>query len=278
MVYDFLVPLCPGSGYGSGMQVPWRVLILLLIGFDCVAQEASRLQTMNLTVDGIPRTALVYVPPDAGGDKKLPVVFVYHGHGGNAQAAAKGFKIDQLWPEAISVYPQGINTPGLLHDPEGKQTGWQSMPGTVGDRDLHFFDAMVAQLEKDHPVDPMRIYCTGHSNGAIHTYLLWLSRPNVIAAVAPCSGFAKFGSQLPPKPAMILGGSKDDNVKFEWQQMMIDTVIKVNGCDPAGTPWEGKGTLYASHGGTPLVTFVYPGGHGMVPEEAPLIVKFFQEH
>lgn len=259
------------------MQIPWRVGVLLLIGFGALAQGELQLQTMNLTVDGVARSALVYVPPTAGSEK-LPLVFVFHGHGGHAQDAVNGFKINQLWPEAISVYPQGINTPGLLYDPEGKAPGWQSMPGTVGDRDLHFFDALLAQLEKDHRVDRARIYCTGHSNGAFFTYLLWLTRTDALAAVAPCSGFAKFATQLPPKTAMIMGGSNDEKVKFEWQQATIDAVIKGNGCASAGTPWQGVGTLYPSASGAPLVTFVYEGGHGMIPVEAPLIVKFFQEH
>ena len=59
---------------------------------------------------------------------------------------------------------------------------------------------------------------------------------------------------------------------------MIDAVRKVNGCEAASEPWQGTGTIYPSKGGTPLVTFIYPGAHAMDPAEPPLIVKFFQEH
>lgn len=258
-----------------------RIMTVGLIGFGSLAQAATPLQTLKLTVDGIARTALVYVPPDAG-TAKLPLVFIFHGHGQHAPNAVASYKIDQLWPEAISVYPEGVNTALPLYDPKGTATGWQALPGTFGDRDLHFFDALLAEIEKEHTVDPVRVYCTGVSNGAFFTYLLWLTRTNVFAAVAPCSGFADatFATQLPPKPAIISGGSQDKTVDFALQKATMDTVIKTNGCDPAGTPWENQtgATLYTSSSGTPLVTFIFPGGHSIPATEPGLIVKFFKEH
>ena len=256
-------------------------LTVLTLGTLASGAPADGLQTLELSVDGVARTALVYIPPGAGSTGTLPVVFVFHGHGGSSRNAVNTFGFDRLWPEAISVYPQGLNTPGKLTDPEGLRSGWQKDLGDQGDRDLHLFDALLARLrlQKDHPVDARRIYATGHSNGGGFTYLLWRARPQVTAAVAPCSGAALYAKQLTPKPAMILAGRNDALVKFEWQEMMIDAVRKVNGCEVAGEPWQGgAGTLYPSKGGTPLVTFVYPGGHAMDPAEPALIVKFFQEH
>ncbi len=52
------------------------------------------------------------------------------------------------WPEAIVVYMQGLNTPGALTDPDGKRPGWQKTFGDQGDRDLKFFDAVLATLRK----------------------------------------------------------------------------------------------------------------------------------
>lgn len=261
------------------MNIARNVVVTLMVGIGLLVHQSSAdtLQPMDLTVDGAARTAVVYVPPGKP-TGSLPLVFVFHGHGGTSRNALNTFGINRLWPEAISVYPQGLNTPGKLTDPEGLRSGWQKTVSDQGDRDLHFFDAMLTQLKKDYPVDPKRIYCTGHSNGAGFTYLLWLARPEVFAAMAPCSGAAAYAAQLTPKPAMILGGQNDPLVKFEWQEMMMDAVRKINGCDPKGEPWQGAGTLYPSNGGTPLVTFIYPGGHSMDPAEPALIVKFFREH
>lgn len=252
-------------------------LVLALLSFGPLAHGASEsgLQTMDLTVDGVSRTALVYAPP-VGTSTSLPVVFVFHGHGGTSRNAVNTFGITHLWPEAISVYPQGLDTPGQLTDPDGLRSGWQKAMGDQGDRDLHFFDAILTRLKKDYPVDPKRIYCTGHSNGGGFTYLLWLARADVFAAMAPCSGAARYVMQLTPKPAMILGGQRDPLVKFEWQERMMESVRGINGCDATGVPWQTVGTVYPSKSGTPVVTFIYPGGHAMDPAEPGLIVKFFQ--
>ncbi len=50
---------------------------------------------------------------------------------------------------------------------------------------------------------------TGHSNGGTFTYLLWLARGDVFAAVAPSSAAARYAGKLTPKPALIMGGSED---------------------------------------------------------------------
>src|SRR5437763_6193099 len=93
-------------------------------------------------VDGVRREAIVYAPT-AKGAGKLPLIFDFHGHGGTHRNAARGHHFHETWPEALVVYPQGLNTPGKLTDPEGKKPGWQSGPGGQKDRDLHFVDAML---------------------------------------------------------------------------------------------------------------------------------------
>jgi len=59
----------------------------------------------------------------------VPVVLVFHGHGGTARYAARTFALHRHWPEAIVVYPQGLNTPGRRTDPEGRRPGWQHAAG-----------------------------------------------------------------------------------------------------------------------------------------------------
>ncbi|CAN5774747.1 hypothetical protein BH09VER1_BH09VER1_17000 [soil metagenome] len=186
-------------------------------------------------------------------------------------------KYHVLWPEAIVVYPDGLKTTIPLYDPEGLKTGWQVGPGFNDDRDLKFFDAMLASLRKDYHVDDKRIYVTGHSNGGSFTYALWAARGPVIAAVAPTSAAAALVlSQLTPKPASIVGGTNDQIVKFPWQQSTIDAVLKLNECG-AGQPAGTNITAYPSPTGNPLVTYIYPGNHTPPPTVAPLIVKFFRD-
>ena len=233
-------------------------------------------QRLEFKLDGVTREALVYVPPTAKASS-LPVVFVFHGHGGSARQAARSFALDRHWPDGISVYLQGLNTPGRLTDPEGKRPGWQHGAGDQQDRDLKFFDAVLLRLKQGYQADGKRIYATGHSNGGGFTYLLWAERGDVLAAVAASAAAFRDVGKLKPKPAMHLAGEQDALVKFTWQQLTMNAVRKLNGCDGEGKPWDRQCTIYPSETGTPFVTFIHPGGH-QFPTEAPaLIAKFFKE-
>ncbi|HEY6168318.1 MAG TPA: PHB depolymerase family esterase [Verrucomicrobiae bacterium] len=261
------------------------ILIALVVARPVLGAAAGELpqgfQRLELTVDGVTREALVYAPASAK-EKSTPVVFVWHGHGGNMRQSARGLAMNTHWPEAISVYAQGLNTPGRLTDPEGKKPGWQHSVGAQGDRDLKFFDALLAKLKVDYKVDGKRIYSTGHSNGGGFTYLLWSVRGDVFAAVAPsaaaASGMASQVGKLKPKPAMHLAGENDPLVKYEWQKAAMEAVRKLNGCESEGKPWDKQCLIYESKGGTPFVSFIHPGGHEFKPEAPALIAKFFKEH
>ncbi|WP_232068447.1 alpha/beta hydrolase family esterase [Gemmata obscuriglobus] len=187
------------------------------------------------------------------------------------------------WPEAICVYPQGLNTPVKLTDPEGKKSGWQITAGEQNDRDLKFFDAMLKSLRADYKVDETRVYVTGHSNGGRFTQLLWAERGDVFAAVAP-SGTTAVGltKSFKPKPCLHIAGEKDELVKFAWQKQTMDAVRKLNGCESEGAPWDKEktpaGVVYASKRGTPFVELVYPGGHTFPTDGAERIVTFFKQH
>jgi polyhydroxybutyrate depolymerase len=235
------------------------------------------LQRRELVVDGVKREALLYAPDNAKTEAS-PVIFGFHGHGGNMNNAARQYHFHSLWPEAIVVYPQGLNTPGRLTDPEGKKPGWQSGPGDQSDRDLKFFDAVLAALHQDFKVDDKRIYSSGHSNGGGFTYLLWATRGDKFAAFAPSAAAAtKNLGLLKPKPVLHIGGENDPLVKFARQQATMEAVRKLNQCG-AGQPWEldPNCTYYPSPLGAPVITAIHPGTHNY-PDEAPeVIVKFFK--
>jgi polyhydroxybutyrate depolymerase len=258
------------------MRKTWLFLMLLTLA-NPLARAVENFQQMDFTVDGVARTARVYMP-SAAKTNPAPLVFVFHGHGGNARNADRSFHLETEWPEAVVVYMQGLPTVGKLTDPEGVRNGWQAAAGDYGDRDLKFFDAVLARLKQDYKIDAKRIYATGHSNGGGFTYLLWLTRGDVFAAVAPCAAVAKYAMRLKPKPVMHIAGENDPLVKFAWQKRMMAAIRKVNGCDATGQTWGKDCTLYPSPNGAPVVTFIHPGGHIVPPSAPSLIVKFFKEH
>ena len=156
----------------------------LTIAVSLLAQAQAEPQTLALQVEGVQRTALVYAP-ESSRSKPAPLVFCWHGHGGGSRQAALSFQMHRNWPGAISVYPQGLPT-STKNDPDGARNGWQiTSNGPLGGRDLKFFDALFARLQKDYRVDLDRVYCMGHSNGGRFTYVLWQARGDVFAAFGP---------------------------------------------------------------------------------------------
>jgi polyhydroxybutyrate depolymerase len=165
-------------------QIRSIFLPTLLLAATLSSRAAEGPSRREWKVDGVVREALVYAPTSAASGS-TPIAFAFHGHGGSMNNATRMFSFHTHWPEAIVVYMQGLNTPGRLTDPKGEKPGWQRTVGDQDDRDLKFFDAVLASLKQDYRVDAKRIYATGHSNGGGFTYLLLAARGSTFAAFAP---------------------------------------------------------------------------------------------
>lgn len=227
------------------------------------------------TVKGVERQAII-LEPLKNSETRIPVIFNFHGHGGNMRnMARKDFQ--KYWPEAIIVCPQGLNTPGKT-DPEGKKPGWQKYEGDQSDRDLHFVDAMLRTLREKYTIDENRLYVTGHSNGGGFTYLLWATRPQVFAAYAPSAAGMRKRDGLAPAPIMHIAGTADTVVPFKNQQQTMEAIRKNNQCNEVGARLGPRSTLYSSSSGADVITYIHPGTHKYPDEVNSLIIKFFKEH
>ena len=248
------------------------------MGFLPAARGAEP-QVMKWTIEGVARLAIVYPPSVQTGRAKAPLIFVFHGHGDNAWfVATEQFALQNLWPEAVVVYPQGLPTPAAS-DPSGERRGWQHQIGEVGDRDLKLFDAMLSTLRWKFRVDDHRIYAAGFSNGGFFDYILWAQRGKLFAAFAPCAAALRAPLQISlPKPVLVVAGEKDERVPFAEQKKNIAALRQINGCTGEGKPWESGATLYPAANGAPVVAVILRGGHAVPHAAAVLIAKFFQEH
>lgn len=245
-------------------------IVLLVLGAD------STPKTETWEVDGVKREAVVYYP--AKSKKASPVVFGYHGHGGNPTNAARSFRLHQVMPEAIVVYPKGLPT-ATKNDPKGERSGWQPIPGVEKDRDFKFFDAMLAWLKKEHQIDDNRVYVTGHSNGGGFTYSLWAQRGEQLTAVAPsAAGGGRLLTDKSPKlPCLHLAGEKDTVVDIETQRRTIELAKKHNGCESTGKEWSKGCTIFSGPSGAVFVTYMHDGTHAYPATGPELIAKFFRE-
>ena len=105
-------------------------LVLAIVSASSTALAAEP-APMKWTVDAVQREALVFLPSTSTG-AKAPVIFAFHGHGGNMHVGFARDGFQDFWPEAIVVYPQGLPTTGLVMDEKGESPGWQREPGEVG--------------------------------------------------------------------------------------------------------------------------------------------------
>lgn len=241
------------------------IAYLALIARPSVAKE------WIFTLDGKTREATVYLPEGKG---PHPVVFAFHGHGGNRRNAARTFQIHELWPEAVAVYMQGIPTSGRT-DPEGLRNGWQQNPGQEGDRDLKFFDAVYKRVLDEANGDKGKVFVCGHSNGGRFTYVLWAERGDRFAACGPsASPGAMLTRRMQPKPAFVIAGEKDQLVSFASQQLTISAIKRMNGVEGEGKK-NGYLTIYV---GKPaeLRTYIYPGDHTYPRAANPMLIDFFK--
>jgi polyhydroxybutyrate depolymerase len=261
-----------------------RIPHLLLATVACIIGLASQARAqvrtfLTFTIDGDPRSALVFAPSKtSGAGEPAPLLFAFHSHGSSMQEAAGTMQFQRIWPEAIVVYMQGLPT-RIYVDPTGFETGWQQEPGQFGDRDLKFFDAVFAAVRMRFQVDEERIYATGFSNGAIFTYVLWGTRGKMFAAVAPVAG-QKFPAVhlTVPMPLLHIGGTEDEVVPFKEQLQSIEIGRKLDGSKQKGESCGEYCTSYGSSSGTPVVTYLPPEGHVYPPGTSQMIVKFFKQY
>jgi len=245
-----------------------RLLTSAAILFVFASMAAAERKVMTWTVDGTKRQAIVYSPSKPSG--KVPLVFSFHGHGDTA-LNFEGVGLQDAWPEAVIVYPQG------LASPRDGAPGWQNEPGLDGDRDLKLVDQAIAELHKTFPIDDSRIYVTGFSNGARFSYLPWAVRPKVFAAFGPVAGMLAPSLTLSePKPVVHVGGQQDRTNAFALQVQSIELAKRVNGVEGKGDACGHDCVLYSGKG-APVMTMIHSGGHIYPEGTSELIVKFFNQ-
>ena len=205
---------------------------------------------IKLTIDGKERLALVVAPVKI--TKPAPVVFAYHGHGGNARYSVNKFKFQDTWSEGICV--------------------WESTR-SESNKDLKFADALMKEVKKRYSVNDKQIFTMGHSNGATMTFMLWAMRPNVYAGYGPCSAPGARGVTV-PKPAFIQIGESDEIVNVDLMHWSLSQIKRVNGSKSPGKSLGKHLTEFT--GKAPLQTYIYAGGHNGPDDVVPLMAKFFQ--
>ena len=200
------------------------------------------------------RMFVVRVPSSSDGRTPAPVLFALHPFGMNAQYMQSRVS-SRVWPEAIMIYPEGLSRGG---GPSGPS--WQGRPGELGDRDVQFFDAMLAWLKSNHCVDGARVFVLGYSNGAALTSVLACARRSSIAGVAIAAG--RLACQpADPLPVILGHGMRDQTAGYAQAVDAARTWATLNRC--SAPPKTGTPGCFAadSCGAAPVTMCTHPGGH-----------------
>jgi polyhydroxybutyrate depolymerase len=233
----------------------------------------------TVAVDDAERQLLLYPNRVAAPSSGAPLVLVFHGHGGSARGYAAWLRIQERWPEAVVAYFQGVPGAAGITDEHGLQPGWQMRPGDLGDRDVHFVDAALADIQRAFAIDPDAIYALGHSNGARFVSVLWNVRGETFAAFGTAAGLdPRLVVDVLPRSVFMIMGENDPLVPLAGQSLGAMVARRVLQADPSMATTDGYLRVEPGVHGTELVTYVHPGGHGIPPETVPMLVSFFQRH
>jgi polyhydroxybutyrate depolymerase len=230
-------------------------------------------QIVSFQVDGVERKAIVVAPKKRSA--RPPLILVFHGHGASGRIALRQFPIAEHWPEAVVIYPNGLPTPGGIVDLEGKKPGWQLAPGTQGNRDVNFTDAMLKWAKAKYSTDLRRTFVCGHSNGSRFTWVLHATRPDAFAAFAGmCAGGGMLLRNTPDRPVFIVAGTDDPLIPIGNMRRFADDMVKKNGCKTPSV--EVAPGVQAFDGPNPVWVYIYEGRHLPPANMTSLLVRFFR--
>lgn len=232
-----------------------------------------------LSVNGAKRTYELFVPEAHDGKKVLPLVFVFHGNGGDGAGMRRGYKLEaEANGGAIFVYPNGFG-------------GWDLDTPAAQNDDVAFVEAMLDTLGKAYCVDKKRVFATGYSNGGYFSNQLACRKGSLFRAIASHAGGGPYGGSgdydqngdlvCPEGPvaALIAHGTNDGAVALGEGVKSRDHWTRVNGCKSTTKAYDPSPCVQydGCADGRPVVWCQVQGlGHTVWPEGgAKATWKFF---
>lgn len=213
----------------------------------------------------ITRTWHVHLPSQGASGR--PVLFFFHGHGGNglsfsgqanfAYYANKGY---------VMVFPDAYDIPGAGPSwvTEATVSNQSTFPPNM---DEDFVMQMLASLVSEYNVDASKVYAGAFSMGTQLCFQLWLRQASSFKAFATAGAGERkafdplfAASPPPPRPWLSAIGQQDGSWLGDadnWgAQEMRDIVCSRNNRTTTATPPQGV-TQNPIAGGTKYTTFSY---------------------
>jgi len=171
--------------------------------------------TKELTVNGLSREYIIYIPQNYSATISLPLLLSFHGLGSNMEFNYSYTRFDEIAEREnlIVVYPNGIKNNWTL--------------SSDNNPDIDFIKTLLAQLEDDYKIESKRIYSTGMSEGGFFSFKLACSLSNRITAVASVTGSMyqyAINNCFPSRPISVLQihGTEDNIVPYTSTERLLD--------------------------------------------------------
>lgn len=216
--------------------------IILVLVF---ALKPSQLPWQTITVDGVERQYIVYIPPaldtSSSPSQSVSVLFGLHGGSGNAQQYARSNGFMQVADKynIIAIFPNGLPCgKGII----SALRCWNS--GTIFTNpqvnDISFLKAILSDIltkggvknsaGKLITVNASKVFITGHSNGALMTYRTIGEEAGLFAAAAPVSG--AIGGQVDRSSPQFIINKPSVAVSVIHVHGLVDDNVPMNSTEP----------------------------------------------
>src|SRR5271156_5025859 len=194
-----------------GIAAVRRGRVRAMLGMPPMVQAGTIFGTLEF--GGLTREYLIHPPRGYSAGSPVPLVFVLHGatesNASVEELSRMSFKADA--EHFIAVYPAGT----------GRVITWNAgsccgiaMKENVND--VGFLRALLEKIEREHAIDPKRVYFTGISNGAMMSYRVACEMAEQVAAIAPVEGAMNVECHpSAPVAVQIFHGTADRLVPFD---------------------------------------------------------------
>ena len=120
---------------------------------------------IDQNIDGKFVSRVVYIKTPVNFDQSIvyPIVFVFHGAGGNARQGLNNWNLNQLIEtgEFIGVYPNGHS-----NNADGDSGFWNLGNEDTNADDVEFVNLIMEELKKYSEININKVYAIGFSNGS----------------------------------------------------------------------------------------------------------------